>query len=80
MTGGIAKAYLTSLFGGKVEVKLNDGQCPVNETEVLYYFHTSRNPPVCGIEKKVRELYSAKHKICFIFKPRYTISLDENPY
>ncbi|XP_023205701.1 uncharacterized protein LOC111611806 isoform X1 [Xiphophorus maculatus] len=52
MMGGIAKAYLTSLFGGKLEVKLNDGQCPVNETEVVYYFNTSRHPPGCGMEKK----------------------------
>ncbi|KAK5607695.1 hypothetical protein CRENBAI_024056 [Crenichthys baileyi] len=57
MTGGIAKAYLTSLFGGKIEVKLNDGQCPVKETDVLYYFHTSRNPPECGIEKKVNKTH-----------------------
>lgn len=54
MMGGIAKAYLTSLFGGKLEVKLNDGQCPVNETEVVYYFNTSRHPPGCGMERKVK--------------------------
>ncbi|XP_021180623.2 uncharacterized protein LOC105937844 [Fundulus heteroclitus] len=57
MTGGIAKPYLTSLFGGKTEVKLNDGRCPVNETGVLYYFQTARNPPKCGLEKKVNKTH-----------------------
>ncbi|XP_015233908.1 PREDICTED: uncharacterized protein LOC107087068 [Cyprinodon variegatus] len=57
MTGGIAKAYLASLFGGKFEVKLNDGRCPVNETDILYYFKTSRNPLECGIEKQVNKTH-----------------------
>ncbi|KAM9704970.1 uncharacterized protein ACNS7B_001363 isoform 1-T1 [Menidia menidia] len=55
MTGGIAKAYLTSHFKGEVEVKLNDDQCTVNETEILYYFRTSPKSSECGTEKQVNK-------------------------
>lgn len=54
MTGGIAKSYLTALFGGNVKVKLNDGRCSVNESELLFYFHMSRKPSECGTEYQVR--------------------------
>lgn len=55
MTGGIAKPYLHFHMGGQVEVKLNDGRCIVNESETLYYFHTSRKPSECGTEKQVSD-------------------------
>ncbi|MEQ2174830.1 hypothetical protein GOODEAATRI_011756 [Goodea atripinnis] len=78
MRGGIAKAYLTSLFGGKVEVKLNDGQCPVKETDVLYYFHTSRNPPECGIEKKVNKTHIVlQNSLSISLTREHTISRRE---
>lgn len=54
MSGGIAKSYLTSHIGGNVEVKLNDGRCSVNESELLFYFHMSRKPSECGTEYQVR--------------------------
>lgn len=53
MTGGIAKPYLTSYIGGEVDVKLNDGQCTVNESQTLYYFHTTQKSSECGTERKV---------------------------
>lgn len=61
MTGGIAKSYLTSLFGGSVEVKLNDGRCSVNESELLYYFSTSQHPSACGAEYEVRTCSHRSH-------------------
>lgn len=55
MTGGIAKPYLTSYIGGKVDVKLNDGRCAANESETLYYFRTSRKSSECGTERRVSD-------------------------
>ncbi|XP_041834102.1 uromodulin-like 1 [Melanotaenia boesemani] len=63
MTGAIAKAYLTAHFEGKVEVKLNDGRCNVNESEGLYYFHTSRKSSECGTEKQVNKTHIMLHNI-----------------
>ncbi|KAM6895803.1 uncharacterized protein FYW49_019685 [Xenentodon cancila] len=68
MTGGIAKDYLTSHFGGKVEVKLNDGRCIVNESEELYHFSTTRKLSKCGTEKQVNKTH-------IIFQNTLTVSL-----
>ncbi|KAM7377904.1 hypothetical protein PAMA_013019 [Pampus argenteus] len=57
MTGGIAKPYLTSYIGGKVDVKLNDGRCAADETEMLYYFRTSRKTTECGTKKQVNKTH-----------------------
>lgn len=54
MSGGIAKPYLTSYVGGQVDVLLNDGRCKVQENELFYLFHTSRNASDCGTEMRVR--------------------------
>ncbi|XP_030576299.1 uncharacterized protein LOC115773608 [Archocentrus centrarchus] len=61
MAGGIAKTYLHFHMGGKVEVKLNDGRCIVNESETLYYFHTSRKSSECGTEKQVNKTHINFH-------------------
>lgn len=53
VAGGIAKAYLKSRLGGKVNVKLNDGQCEVKEQDVFYYFRTSQKESKCGIKRQV---------------------------
>lgn len=52
MTGGIARPYLTSYLGGKVEVTLNDGRCPVRQRDDVYYFQASRQTSECGTEKQ----------------------------
>ncbi|XP_015830610.3 uncharacterized protein [Nothobranchius furzeri] len=70
MTGGISKAYLTSLFEGNIEVKLNDGRCLVNESEALYYFHMPRKSSVCGTEKQVNNSH-------IVLQNTLTISLTE---
>ncbi|KAI3366496.1 hypothetical protein L3Q82_000629 [Scortum barcoo] len=57
LTGGIAKPFLTSHLGGKVDVKLNDGQCTVEESELFYYFRTSRKPSECGTERRVNRTH-----------------------
>lgn len=54
VTGGIAKPYLTSHLGGKVDVRLNDGRCTVDESEMFYYFRTSRKAE-CGTERRVSD-------------------------
>lgn len=53
--GGIAKPYLTSYMGGKVDVKLNDGRCTVDEQEMFYHFRASRKASECGTERRVSE-------------------------
>lgn len=55
MIGGIAKPYLTSYMGGKVDVKLNDGRCTVDEQEMFYHFRASRKASECGTERRVSE-------------------------
>ncbi|CAJ1055608.1 uncharacterized protein LOC117805478 [Xyrichtys novacula] len=57
LTGGIAKPYLTSHMGGKVDVKLNDGRCTVEESEMFYFFQTSRKPSDCGTERRVNKTH-----------------------
>ncbi|XP_051810454.1 uncharacterized protein LOC110945865 [Acanthochromis polyacanthus] len=57
MTGGIAKPYLSSYVGGKVDLKLNDGRCTVNENDMMYYFRTSRKAFECGTEKQVNKTH-----------------------
>ncbi|XP_029317746.1 uncharacterized protein LOC115028247 isoform X2 [Cottoperca gobio] len=56
-TGGIAKPYLMSYFGGKVDVILNDGRCAVNESEMFYFFRTSRKASECGTERRVNNTH-----------------------
>lgn len=67
MTGGIAKPYLASYMGGKVDVKLNDGRCPVEDSEMFYYFRTSRKASECGTERRVSRLMEVikRHLIRF---------------
>ncbi|XP_040886111.1 KRR1 small subunit processome component homolog isoform X2 [Toxotes jaculatrix] len=57
MTGGIAKPYLTSYIGGKVDVRLNDGRCSVNETEMFIRFRTSRKSSECGTERRINKTH-----------------------
>lgn len=60
MTGGIAKSYLTSYIGGKIDVMLNDGRCTVDESEMFYYFRTSRKSSECGTGRRVSDYASLK--------------------
>ena len=64
VAGGLAKPYLTSHMGGGVDVRLNDGQCPVEESEMFYYFRTSRKSSDCGTVRKVSELKVIKGRGC----------------
>ncbi|XP_056223909.1 uromodulin-like 1 [Seriola aureovittata] len=57
MTGGIAKPYLSSYIGGKVDVKLNDGRCSVDESEMFYSFRTTRKSSECGTERRVNKTH-----------------------
>ncbi|CAB1454943.1 unnamed protein product [Pleuronectes platessa] len=57
MSGGIAKPYLTSYIGGKVDVRLNDGRCSVDESDTFYYFRTSRKSSACGTERRVNKTH-----------------------
>nr|XP_033470436.1 uncharacterized protein LOC117249140 [Epinephelus lanceolatus] len=57
VTGGIAKPYLTSHVGGKVDLRLNDGRCSVDESEMFYYFRTSRKPSECGTKRRVNKTH-----------------------
>ncbi|XP_040028878.2 uncharacterized protein LOC120817111 isoform X1 [Gasterosteus aculeatus] len=53
MVAGIAKPYLTSYIGGEVDVRLNDGRCTVNQSDVFYYFRSSLNASECGTQRRV---------------------------
>lgn len=53
VTGGIAKPYLVSFIGGEVGVRLNDGRCSVQESDTMFYFHTSRKASECGTQRRV---------------------------
>lgn len=64
VAGGIAKAYLMSRLGGEVNVKLNEGQCKVQEQDVFYYFRTSQKTSKCGTKRQVSCL-----QICCKFLP-----------
>ncbi|XP_059182114.1 uncharacterized protein LOC131960859 isoform X2 [Centropristis striata] len=68
VTGGIAKPYLISHIGGKVDVRLNDGQCTVDETEMFYYFQTSRKASECGTERQVNKTH-------IVFQNTLTVTL-----
>ncbi|XP_058479744.1 uncharacterized protein LOC131455897 isoform X1 [Solea solea] len=57
MTGGIAKPYLMSHIGGKVDVKLNDGRCNVEQSAMLFYFRTTRKSSECGTERRVNKTH-----------------------
>ncbi|XP_038594782.1 uncharacterized protein LOC119918224 isoform X1 [Micropterus salmoides] len=57
VTGGIAKPYLTSYLGGKVDVKLNDGRCTVDENEIFYYFRISQKASECGTERRANKTH-----------------------
>ncbi|XP_030006581.1 uromodulin-like 1 [Sphaeramia orbicularis] len=70
--GGIAKSYLTSRMGGKVNVKLNDGRCKVEETEMFYQFNTPRNPHKCGTQRQV-------NNSCIQFQNTMTVTLTKGP-
>lgn len=53
LSGGIARSYLESAMNGKMDVKLNDGQCRVEEGTAFYYFNISRGGSDCGTERRV---------------------------
>ncbi|KAL6117081.1 uncharacterized protein ACO6RY_14943 [Pungitius sinensis] len=57
MVAGIAKPYLTSYIGGEVDVRLNDGRCTVNQSDVFYYFRSSRNASECGTRRRVNKTH-----------------------
>ncbi|XP_035537038.1 uncharacterized protein LOC118342556 [Morone saxatilis] len=57
VTGGIAKPYLTAHMGGKVDVKLNDGRCTVDERGMVYFFRASRKASECGTERRVNKTH-----------------------
>nr|XP_019955532.1 PREDICTED: uncharacterized protein LOC109637536 isoform X2 [Paralichthys olivaceus] len=57
MSGGVAKPYLTSYIGGKVNVELNDGRCSVEESDTFFYFRTSRKSSECGTERRVNKTH-----------------------
>ncbi|XP_028256405.1 uncharacterized protein LOC114432539 [Parambassis ranga] len=70
MTGGIAKPYLMSRIGGKVDIKLNDDRCAVNESQLLYYFRTTRKQSECGTERQVNKSH-------IIFQNTLTVTLTK---
>ncbi|KAM8909111.1 uncharacterized protein AB9W97_006115 isoform 2-T2 [Spinachia spinachia] len=57
LVAGIAKPYLTSYIGGEVDVRLNDGRCTVNQSDVFYYFRSSRNASECGTLRRVNKTH-----------------------
>ncbi|XP_034721257.1 uncharacterized protein LOC117939989 [Etheostoma cragini] len=57
LTGGIAKPYLASYIGGKLDVRLNDGSCTVVESEMFYHFRISRKASECGTERRVNKTH-----------------------
>ncbi|XP_053719512.1 pancreatic secretory granule membrane major glycoprotein GP2-like [Synchiropus splendidus] len=57
MIGGIAKPYLASYIGGEVDVKLNDGRCDMEESDIFFVFHTSRMSSKCGTERRVNKTH-----------------------
>lgn len=73
MTGGIAEPYLTSYIGGKVDVKLNDGQCSVDERDNIYYFQTSRKSSECGTERQVNECLAGIYTRSVYVRNRFCI-------
>ncbi|KAM3588284.1 uncharacterized protein V6R79_025369 [Siganus canaliculatus] len=61
VTGGIAKSYLTSHMGGRVDVQLNDGRCAVEQTEIFYYFRASRKASECGTKRRFNRTHIEFH-------------------
>ncbi|XP_061923042.1 uncharacterized protein LOC133662882 isoform X1 [Entelurus aequoreus] len=55
MSGGLAKSYLTSYIGGDVDVRLNDGRCPVEESGSMFHFHTPRTVSECGTRRRANK-------------------------
>lgn len=53
LVGGISRLYLSSRLKGALQVSLNQGQCPVNQSEDFYLFKTERNNSYCGTKRKV---------------------------
>ncbi|KAF3859643.1 hypothetical protein F7725_022042 [Dissostichus mawsoni] len=51
--GAIAKPFLKSSLGGKVDVRLNDGSCAMEENEMFYYFRIPRKTSDCGTERRL---------------------------
>lgn len=56
LSGGVARSYLESAMSGKMDIKLNDGQCKVEEEATFYYFNISRQGSDCGTEKRVCDM------------------------
>lgn len=54
LSGGVARFYLESTMKGKMDLKLNDGQCRVEVGPAFYYFNMSRRGIDCGTERRVR--------------------------
>ncbi|XP_034382705.1 zona pellucida sperm-binding protein 4-like [Cyclopterus lumpus] len=57
VTGGIAKPYLVLSLGGEVDVRLNDGRCAVDESEMMFHFRTSRKASECGTQRRVNKTH-----------------------
>ncbi|XP_034019822.1 uncharacterized protein LOC117504462 [Thalassophryne amazonica] len=71
MTGGIAKPYLMSYVGGKVDVVLNDGRCLPGENEMFYYFNMSRETSDYGTRRQVNKTH-------IVFQNTLTVTLSED--
>ncbi|XP_054609684.1 uncharacterized protein LOC129168434 isoform X2 [Dunckerocampus dactyliophorus] len=71
MTGGVAKPYLTSYIGGEVDVKLNDGRCAVEESGLMYHFHTPRIASECGTQRRLNKTHIE-------FKNTLTVTLTKD--
>ncbi|KAM6961518.1 uncharacterized protein LKV04_020529 [Tautogolabrus adspersus] len=75
VSGGIAKPYLTSHLGGTVDVKLNDGRCTMEESEMFYYFSTSRKSSECGTERRVNKTHiEYQNTVAVFLNKEHTIS------
>nr|XP_020505189.1 uncharacterized protein LOC109995715 [Labrus bergylta] len=75
VSGGIAKPYLMSHLGGAVDVKLNNGRCTVEESEMFYYFSTSRNSSECGTERQVNKTHiEYQNTVAVSLNKEHTIS------
>ncbi|KAI9527855.1 hypothetical protein NQZ68_026903 [Dissostichus eleginoides] len=73
--GAIAKPFLTSSLGGKVDVRLNDGSCAMEENEMFYYFRIPRKTSECGTERRVnRSHIEIQNTLNVILSKEQTIS------
>ncbi|XP_061085818.1 uncharacterized protein LOC133119300 [Conger conger] len=50
VSGAVSKPFLLRHFGGNVTTVLNDGRCPLQETDKLYYYRMTSAPSLCGGE------------------------------